>query len=54
MLQNISEGLAVYPEVIEQCVQQELPFTATENVITATVKAGASFQDRYEKIRVLS
>uniref|UniRef100_A0A8C3WUL5 Adenylosuccinate lyase n=1 Tax=Catagonus wagneri TaxID=51154 RepID=A0A8C3WUL5_9CETA len=53
-LQNISEGLVVYPKVIERHIQQELPFMATENIIMAMVKAGGNRQDCHEKIRVLS
>ncbi|CAO2601759.1 Adenylosuccinate lyase [Lemmus lemmus] len=53
-LQNISEGLVVYPKVIERRIWQELPFMATENIIMAMVKAGGSRQDCHEKIRVLS
>jgi adenylosuccinate lyase len=36
-LQNISEGLVVYPKVIERRIQEELPFMATENFIMAMV-----------------
>ncbi|KAG8806242.1 adenylosuccinase ade13 [Serendipita sp. 401] len=36
-LQNISEGLVVYPKVIERRIQDELPFMATENIIMAIV-----------------
>lgn len=39
-LQNVSEGLVVYSKVIEQCIQQELPFMAMENIIMIMVKAG--------------
>uniref|UniRef100_H2RQI7 Adenylosuccinate lyase n=1 Tax=Takifugu rubripes TaxID=31033 RepID=H2RQI7_TAKRU len=53
-LQNISEGLVVYPKVIERHIRQELPFMATENIIMAVVKAGGNRQDCHEKIRVLS
>uniref|UniRef100_A0A4X2JUE3 Adenylosuccinate lyase n=1 Tax=Vombatus ursinus TaxID=29139 RepID=A0A4X2JUE3_VOMUR len=53
-LQNISEGLVVYPKVIERRIRQELPFMATENIIMAMVKAGSSRQDCHERIRVLS
>ncbi|KAB1270537.1 Adenylosuccinate lyase [Camelus dromedarius] len=53
-LQNISEGLVVYPKVIERRIRQELPFMATENIIMAMVKAGGNRQDCHEKIRVLS
>uniref|UniRef100_A0A5F8GET4 Adenylosuccinate lyase n=1 Tax=Monodelphis domestica TaxID=13616 RepID=A0A5F8GET4_MONDO len=53
-LQNVSEGLVVYPKVIERRIRQELPFMATENIIMAVVKAGGSRQDCHERIRVLS
>lgn len=53
-LQNITEGLVVYPKVIARHVAQELPFMATENVIMAMVKAGGDRQVCHEKIRVLS
>lgn len=53
-LQNICEGLVVYPEVIKAHIRQELPFMATENVIMAMVKAGGNRQDCHERIRVLS
>lgn len=44
-LQNISQGLVVYPAVMQRRIQQELPFMATENVIIAMVKAGADRQE---------
>nr|ODN80292.1 adenylosuccinate lyase [Cryptococcus depauperatus CBS 7841] len=53
-LQNISEGLVVYPRVIARRISQELPFMATENIIMAIVKAGGDRQECHEKIRVLS
>lgn len=53
-LQNITEGLVVYPKVIARYVAQELPFMSTENVIMAMVKAGGDRQVCHEKIRVLS
>ncbi|XP_046399485.1 adenylosuccinate lyase [Ischnura elegans] len=53
-LQNICEGLVVYPKVIERHIMQELPFMATENVIMAMVKAGGDRQECHEQIRVLS
>lgn len=51
---NISQGLVVYPKVIERHITQELPFMSTENIIMAMVKAGADRQVCHEKIRVLS
>ncbi|XP_033215851.1 adenylosuccinate lyase isoform X2 [Belonocnema kinseyi] len=43
-LQNITEGLVVYPKVIARYIAQELPFMSTENVIMAMVKAGGDRQ----------
>jgi len=54
LLQNITEGLVVYPKVIEKHVKEELPFMAAENSLMATVKAGGSRQEAHEKFRVLS
>ncbi|KAH9061964.1 adenylosuccinate lyase [Lactarius vividus] len=53
-LQNVSEGLVVYPKVIGRRIAQELPFMATENIIMALVKKGGDRQEAHEKIRVLS
>lgn len=54
IMQNVCEGLVVYPKVIEANVQAELPFMATENFIIAMVKAGADRQEAHERIRVHS
>ena len=51
-LQNVSEGLVVYPKVIGRRISQELPFMATENIIMAVVKKGGDRQKAHEKIRV--
>ena len=51
-LQNVSEGLVVYPKVIARRIAQELPFMVTENIIMALVKAGGDRQEAHEKIRV--
>ena len=48
----MSEGLVVYPKVIERHILQELPFMATENIIMAIVKKGGDRQAAHEKIRV--
>jgi len=53
-LQNITEGLVVYPKVIQRYIDQELPFMATENFIMEMVKAGGDRQECHEQIRVLS
>jgi adenylosuccinate lyase len=54
VLQNIFDGLVVYPATIGRRISQELPFMATENIIMEMVKRGASRQDCHEEIRVLS
>ncbi len=51
-LQNVCEGLVVYPQVIARRISQELPFMATENIIMAVVKDGGDRQEAHEKIRV--
>ncbi|GMM28528.1 adenylosuccinase [Martiniozyma asiatica (nom. inval.)] len=53
-LMNITDGLVVYPKVIERRIKAELPFMATENIIMAMVEKGGSRQDCHEEIRVLS
>ena len=53
-LLNISQGLVVYPKVIDRHIAQELPFMSAENIIMAMVKAGGDRQICHEKIRVLS
>jgi len=53
-LQNVTEGLVVYPKVIGRHISEELPFMATENFIMAMVKAGGDRQECHEYIRVLS
>lgn len=54
IMQNVTEGLVVYPRVIQRRIDQELPFMATENIIMAMVKAGGDRQECHEQIRVLS
>lgn len=53
-LLNITQGLVVYPKVINRHILQELPFMCAENVIMAMVKKGGDRQICHEKIRVLS
>ena len=54
ILQNVTEGLVVYPNVIRRRIDSELPFMATENLIMAMVEAGGDRQEVHEEIRVLS
>ncbi len=51
---NVTDGLVVYPEVIEQRLRKELPFMATENIMMDAVKRGADRQQLHERIRVHS
>lgn len=51
---NIAGGLVVYKKVIDQRLQKELPFMATENIMMDAVKAGGNRQELHEKIRVHS
>jgi adenylosuccinate lyase len=48
---NISHGLVVHPEVIEQNVARELPFMATENILMENVAKGGDRQALHERIR---
>jgi adenylosuccinate lyase len=54
ILNNILDGLVVYPNVIALHVAAELPFMATENILMAAVKAGGHRQELHEKIRLYS
>ena len=54
LYQNVTEGLVVYPKVIEKHLMEELPFMATENILMDAVKAGGDRQELHEKIRTLS
>lgn len=54
IMQNISEGLVVYPAIIARHISAELPFMATENIIMAMVRSGGDRQECHERIRILS
>ena len=51
---NVTDGLKVYPKVIEKRLRSELPFMATENIMMDAVKAGGDRQELHERIRTLS
>ena len=51
---NVTDGLVVYPKVIEQRLRKELPFMATENIMMDAVKRGGDRQELHEKIRTHS
>ena len=48
---NITEGLVVYPKVVEADLRRELPFMSTENIMMDAVKAGGDRQELHEAIR---
>ena len=54
LLENICDGLVVYPKVIRQRVMNELPFMATENIMMSAVKKGGDRQVLHEKLRLHS
>lgn len=51
---NVSDGLVVYPKVIEAHLLAELPFMATENIMMDAVKSGGDRQELHERIRIHS
>ncbi len=51
---NIFSGMVVYENVINQHIENELPFMATENILMEAVKRGGDRQELHEIIRVLS
>ncbi|MFA7123628.1 MAG: adenylosuccinate lyase, partial [Candidatus Delongbacteria bacterium] len=54
ILNNIFDGLVVYPKQIEKRLRSEIPFMATENIIMNAVKKGGDRQELHERIRELS
>ena len=54
LVHNVSQGLVVYPKVIEKKLREQLPFLATEEILMAGVRAGGDRQDLHERIRVHS
>ena len=51
---NVTDGLKVYPKVIERHLREELPFMATENIMMDAVMRGGDRQALHERIRVHS
>ncbi|MBR6321657.1 MAG: adenylosuccinate lyase [Lachnospiraceae bacterium] len=51
---NITDGMKVYPKIIERHLAEELPFMATENIMMDAVKRGGDRQELHERIRQLS
>ncbi|KAK6957065.1 hypothetical protein Daesc_002350 [Daldinia eschscholtzii] len=53
-LDNVTNGLVVYPKRIDSRNKQELPFMITEAILMKIVSKGGSRQEAHEKVRVLS
>ncbi|KAK1594165.1 adenylosuccinate lyase [Colletotrichum navitas] len=53
-LDNVTDGMVIYPQVIASRVQQQLPFMCAENIIMKLCAKGISRQEAHEQIRVLS
>ncbi|ODA75884.1 hypothetical protein RJ55_08525 [Drechmeria coniospora] len=53
-LDNVTDGMVIYPQVIASRVQEQLPFIITETIIMRLVAKGASRQEAHEEIRLLS
>jgi len=51
---NVCDGLVVYEKMIQQHINNELPFMATENILMEAVKQGGDRQELHELIRVHS
>ena len=51
LVSNIMNGLIIWPKMIENRINSELPFMATENILMAAVKAGGDRQELHEAIR---
>ena len=54
LLDDVTNGLVVFPAIIRSQLEQEIPFIATENIIMKLVHKGVSRQAAHERIRELS
>ena len=48
---NVTNGLVVYPKMVERRIMNELPFIASENILMDAVKKGGDRQELHELIR---
>ena len=48
---NVTDGMVVYPKIIEKRIREFLPFLATENILMEAVKRGGDRQALHERIR---
>jgi len=51
LVANVIDGIIVWPKMIANRINAELPFMATENILMAAVKAGGDRQELHEAIR---
>lgn len=51
---NVTDGIIVFPKMVERRLMNKLPFMATENIMMAAVKKGGDRQLLHEQIRVHS
>jgi len=51
---NVASGMRVYPKIIEQRLNEMLPFMATEEILMAGVQAGGDRQELHERVRIHS
>lgn len=51
---NVTDGLVVYPKIIESRIMANLPYMASENIMMDAVKNGGDRQDLHERIRKYS
>ena len=52
LLENIAGGLVVHAEVSRRRLEAEIPFLATEDILTEAVRRGGDRQELHEKLRV--
>ena len=51
LVENVSRGLRVNPEVIRKNLDQHLPFMATETILMKAVSGGGDRQELHERLR---
>lgn len=51
LMLDVTDGLVVYPEMLNRRIMAELPFMASENIMMRAVKNGGDRQQLHEKIR---
>jgi adenylosuccinate lyase len=51
LVENVSTGLVVHPEVVRKNLEPHLPFMATETILMKATAAGGDRQELHERIR---